>query len=305
MSVLELVESVKQMTDRDWKVLRTIELAMRNHEWVPVDEIVRRSKFDSNEVLYRLKVLNRHKFVNRSTYGYRLSHKGYDGLALNAFIKRDLIKAIGNKLGVGKEGDVFTVLLSSNREAVLKFHKLGRTCFTRGKRYRPYLADKRHISWLYASRLTAEREFQVLNDLYPLVKVPEPIAQNRHAIIMGKWDGIELKRVDLRKLDIDIKGFFWDIVEEVKKMYNLGYIHGDLSEFNILVNEEGDFLIIDFPQAIKLGEDKVVLDILPGEFKMDTEYYLKRDIENLLRYFKKYGIRESVDEIYNYVVGKG
>ena len=60
MSVLELVESVKQMTDRDWKVLRTIELAMRNHEWVPVDEIVRRSKFDSNEVLYRYPLMVPH-----------------------------------------------------------------------------------------------------------------------------------------------------------------------------------------------------------------------------------------------------
>ncbi|HIQ39316.1 MAG TPA: serine/threonine protein kinase, partial [Methanothermococcus okinawensis] len=166
------------------------------------------------------------------------------------------------------------------------------------------LADKRHISWLYASRLTAEREFQVLNDLYPVVKVPEPIDQNRHAIIMGKWDGVELKRVDLTKLDIDIEKLFWDIVEEIKKMYHIGYVHGDLSEFNILINEEGDFLIIDFPQAIEVREGKVVLDMLPGEFKMDVEYYLKRDIGNVLRYFKKYGIRESVDEIYNYVVGK-
>ena len=302
--ILDLVESVKQMRDRDWKILRIIEISMRYHEWVPVDEIIKKSKLDSDEVLYRLKVLDRHKFVNRSTYGYRLSHKGYDGLALNTFIKRGLIKAIGNKLGVGKEGDVFTVLLTNNREAVLKFHKLGRTCFTRGKRYRLYLADKRHISWLYASRLTAEREFQVLNDLYPVVKVPEPIDQNRHAIIMGKWDGVELKRVDLTKLGVDIERLFWDIVEEIKKMYHIGYVHGDLSEFNILINEEGDFLIIDFPQAIEVREDKVVLDMLPGEFKMDIEYYLKRDIGNVLRYFKKYGIRESVDEIYNYVVGR-
>jgi RIO kinase 2 len=89
-------------------------------------------------------------------------------------------------------------------------------------------------------------------------------------------------------------------------MYELGYIHGDLSEFNILIDEDGNFLIIDFPQAIKIKDDdtKLKLDKLPGEFKVNTEYYLKRDLENILRYFKKYGINENLDTVYKYVVGK-
>jgi RIO kinase 2 len=223
---------------------------------------------------------------------------GYDALAVNAFVKKGILKAIGNKLGVGKEGDVYTVLLTDGREAVLKFHKHGRTCFTRGKRYREYLADKHHISWLYVSRLAAEREFEILNELFPTVKVPEPIEWNRHAIIMGKVSGEELKRIDLSKFmsSEEIRDLFWRIIEEVKKAYNIGYIHGDLSEFNILFDGE-DFVIIDWPQAISTCHPEV-------------EFYLKRDIWNVIRYFKRYKIDKidenvDVDKVFEYITGKG
>jgi RIO kinase 2 len=90
---------------------------------------------------------------------------------------------------------------------------------------------------------------------------------------------------------------------EVKKTYKLGIIHGDLSEFNILIDSEGDFVIIDWPQAIEVGK-KGKLDKLPfEEVEYDEEYYLKRDLENLLRYFKKYGIDKDIDKLYNYVIG--
>ncbi|MBA2847631.1 RIO kinase 2 [Methanococcus maripaludis] len=291
------------MEDNDWKLLKIIEISMKNHEWVPIQDLRRKTGFHEKEIVFRLGRLNKFKFTNKSNYGYRLSHWGYDALAMNAFIKKELIAGIGGKVGVGKEGDVYHVLLTNHREAVLKFHQLGRTCFSMGKRYREYLANKRHISWLYASRLTAAREFEVLNMLFPVVKVPEPIEQNRHAIIMGKLHGEELKRVNLHEINVDPEEFFWKLMAEVKKTYNLGIIHGDLSEFNILIDSEGDFVIIDWPQAIEVGK-KGKLDKLPfEEVEYDEEYYLKRDLENLLRYFKKYGIDKDMDKLYNYVIG--
>ncbi|WP_423792936.1 RIO1 family regulatory kinase/ATPase [Methanocaldococcus indicus] len=264
---------------------------MRRHEWVPLDVIVRRANMPEKDVLYRLKRLNKFEFVVRSTYGYAVSGMGYDALALNALYKKGILKAIGNKLGVGKEGDVYLVLLNDDREAVLKFHKHGKTCFTRSKRYRDYLADKHHISWLYVSRLSAEREYNILNELFPLVKVPEPIAWNRHAIILGKVEGEELKRIDLEKFltKDEIKKLFYDVVEEIKKAYDIGYIHGDLSEFNILYNGE-DFVIIDWPQAIE-------------KYHPEADFYLKRDIHNVCRYFKKYKIDIDENKIFKYVKG--
>ncbi|ACX73548.1 RIO-like kinase [Methanocaldococcus vulcanius M7] len=295
--IKKLIERLKEAQDDDFKILKIIEISMRHYEWVPLEEIVRKAKMPEKDVLYRLKRLNKFEFVVRSTYGYAVSMGGYDALAINAFVKKGILKAVGNKLGVGKEGDVYSVLLEDGREAVLKFHKHGRTCFTRGKRYREYIADKHHISWLYVSRLSAEREFEILNELFPIVKVPEPIHWNRHAIIMGKVVGEELKRIDLSKFMSrdEIKELFWKIIDEVKKAYELGYIHGDLSEFNILFDGE-DFVIIDWPQAV-------------SKFHPEAEFYLKRDIENVIRYFKKYKIDRDdenidTDKIFNYITGK-
>ncbi|WP_456419389.1 RIO1 family regulatory kinase/ATPase domain-containing protein [Methanocaldococcus infernus] len=287
--ITKLLKALKEAKDEDFKVLRVIELLMRYHEWVPLDEIVRKAKMPEKDVLYRLNRLSKFEFVVRSTYGYAVSMGGYDALAINALVKKGILKAIGNKLGVGKEGDVYNVLLNDDRVAVLKFHKHGRTCFTRGKRYRDYLADKHHISWLYVSRLSAEREFNILNELYPLVKVPEPIAWNRHAIIMGKVEGEELKRIDLSEIlsREEIEELFWKIIEEVKKAYKIGYIHGDLSEFNIIYNGE-DFVIIDWPQAVPT-------------YHPEARFYLKRDIENVVRYFKKYKVEKDVDELFKYI----
>jgi RIO kinase 2 len=120
---------------------------------------------------------------------------------------------------------------------------------------------------------------------------------------MGKLHGEELKRVNLLEINVDPEEFFWKLMAEVKKTYKLGIIHGDLSEFNILIDSEGDFVIIDWPQAIEVGK-KGKLDKLPfEEVEYDEEFYLKRDIENVVRYFKKYGIDKDIDKLYNYVIG--
>ncbi|MBP2144311.1 RIO kinase 2 [Methanococcus voltae] len=295
--------NIKDMEDLDWRILRIVEICLKNHEWVPIQEIVKKAKLNQNEVSYRISRLIHIKMLNSSQYGYRISHWGYDALALDTYSKKDLIVGMGGKVGVGKEGDVYNVLLPDNRNAVLKFHKHGRTCFTMGKRYRNYLADKRHISWLYSSRLAAEKEFEVLTALYPIVKVPEPIANNRHTILMGKMEGTDLKKANLRSLGLNPEELFDEIIEEVKKSYKLGYIHGDLSEFNILINSDGDFVIIDWPQVIEINDNKFKIEkISSKDVEYDVEYYLKRDIGNLLRYFKKYGLNKDLDTLYDYII---
>ncbi|RLI25579.1 serine/threonine protein kinase, partial [Candidatus Bathyarchaeota archaeon] len=81
-------------------------------------------------------------------------------------------------------------------------------------------------------------------------------------------------------------------IDEVRRIYlEAGLIHGDLSEYNIVVKEDGDFLIIDWPQFVKRGE--------PG-----FEFYLRRDLRNLLNFFrKKFGLKISLDDVINYVTG--
>ena len=62
---------------------------------------------------YRFKKLVRNKLVVRTTQpyeGFQIYFEGYDVLALNAFVKRKSISAIGDEVGVGKESVIFEAI---------------------------------------------------------------------------------------------------------------------------------------------------------------------------------------------------
>jgi RIO kinase 1 len=51
-----------------------------------------------------------------------------------------------------------------------------------------------------------------------------------------------------------------------------GLVHGDLSEFNVLVDEEGP-VIIDLPQAVDASSNNNAQAMLARDVKNMTEYY--------------------------------
>jgi RIO kinase 2 len=68
------------------------------------------------------------------------------------------------------------------------------------------------------------------------------------------------------------------------KVYSLGIIHSDLSEYNIFVSEEG-VEFIDWPQYVTLDH-------------LNAEELLRRDAFNVLTHFKrKYNIEKDLDEV--------
>ena len=61
-----------------------------------------------------LRGLMRQKLVhhdNQKYDGYRLTSLGYDFLALKALVNRGAVSAVGRQIGVGKESDVFEVII--------------------------------------------------------------------------------------------------------------------------------------------------------------------------------------------------
>ncbi len=79
------------------------------------------------------------------------------------------------------------------------------------------------------------------------------------------------------------------LIREVVKMLCAGIIHGDLSEYNILFDQDGP-VIIDFPQAVAAAQNN------------NAAMMLKRDVENLKTYFGQFDERILVtnyaDEIW-------
>lgn len=68
---------------------------------------------------------------------------GYDYLALRAFCARGSVAAVGRRVGVGKESDVYEVIDKNGRELILKLHRLGRVSFRAIKSKRDYMGARK------------------------------------------------------------------------------------------------------------------------------------------------------------------
>ncbi|MFB6254575.1 MAG: serine/threonine-protein kinase RIO2 [Halobacteriaceae archaeon] len=271
-----MVESVAremaELEDEDFYLLSGVEHGMRFSEWVKVGKITEFSRLNREEVEYRVDRTLDRGLIERNTIqytGYKLTTKGYDALALHTFVERETLRGFGAPLGVGKESDVFEV--QSYKPLALKFHREGYTNFREVMKEREYTADKEHTSWLYTARKAAEREFDILEALYPDVSVPRPIDHNRHAIVMEKMDGIELSKANI---DPDnVQPLLERILTEVMNAYEMGYVHADLSEYNIFVSDS-EVTVFDWPQGVSTEHNNA------------TEL-LQRDVQNIIDYFDR------------------
>ncbi len=295
MSIKSIVNAYNELDTFDLRVLRVIEIGHRKFEFVPFDIIVDWSGKSEELVGKSLKKLNALGMVirYRGNYtGYRLTFTGYDALALHTLAKRGIVEKLSpTPIGVGKESDVYAGDVIGGGKVVLKFHRLGRTSFRQIRRFRAWIGERRHITWLYESRLSAHTEYKALVLAYNAgLNVPRPITVNRHTVVMNYVNGAQLSEID--EID-DPEDTYWTIIEDVKRLFSdVGIVHGDLSEFNIMINiDDGKPYIIDWPQWIPRNAFGA-LDAL------------RRDINNVSRYFmRKFGLDLNVDEVYSYVVG--
>lgn len=287
------VQVFRKLEPEDFRVLLAIELGMSRHRYVPHNTIPRFAKLPPQEVDYRLPRLRKLRLIRRwlGPYtGYQLNMTGYDCLAINALVKANVLEAFGKPLGVGKEADVYDALTPGGQQVAVKFHRLGRTSFRQTRRKRGYVAQRQHISWLYQSRLAAQKEFEALKLVYPYgVSVPKPIQQNRHVVVMSMIEGAEL--VDYVQIP-EPQNVLNEVLSNVRKAYlEVEVIHADLSEFNIILQPDGHVLIIDWPQYVKRDHP-------------NADQLLRRDIRNVVRFFqRKLKTRTRLKEALAYVKG--
>ena len=67
-----------------------------------------------------------------------------------------------------------------------------------------------------------------------------------------------------------------------------GLVHGDISAYNVLIYK-------NIPYLIDLGQGVLIEHPNAIEF-------LKRDIRNVVNYFKKFGIRADEDKIFKNII---
>ncbi|RLM47587.1 serine/threonine protein phosphatase [Haloarcula sp. Atlit-47R] len=270
--VQNVASVMAELEPEDFHLLSGVEQGMRFSEYVAREKLTEFSRLTSEDVDYRLDRCADRGLVERKTIqyeGFKLTFEGYDTLALHTFAERDTIEGVGSPLGVGKESDVYEA--QSYKPVALKYHREGYTNFREVMKEREYTADRDHVSWLYTARKAAEREYDALETLYPNVAVPQPIDTNRHAIVMEKIDGVELSRT---KLETEQVLPILDLVlEEMQTAYREGYVHADMSEYNVFVTNQG-VVVFDWPQAVPTDHE-------------NARELLTRDVENIVSYFER------------------
>jgi len=272
-----VLNALKNLTDKDHRILMAIEHGMSKHEYVPVRFISNFTGFTEEFVLSRLKYIRSFKLVKRTSVpyvGYILTYNGYDYLALKALRKQQVLMAIALRpLGIGKEADVYEGLTYSEERVAVKFHRIGRTSFRQTRRYRTFVGDRKHISWLYQSRLAATKEFEALVMSFPKgISCPRPISHNRHVVVTSVINGTLLKEAPPLE---DPERVLNTILENIRKLWlDVEIVHGDLSEYNIMITEEEKILIIDWPQWVP-------------RYHPSAPMLLKRDVENIAKFFRR------------------
>lgn len=284
------------MDNNDFKTLFLIEKFMRYYGFVPLEVLENKSNIPSNQIKKSIeKLLDLGLIISEASpfYGYQLTFNGLDILSLRFYFNKKIITDIGDKINSGKESDIYNAKLISEKNAIIKFHKEGRTSFKAIRRKRSF-EFKKWNSWIELSKKVSNREFLTLSNLWKKgALVPEPIYVNRHSIIMEKIDGLELYKVKELSEEM-VKNILDDVIATLRIAYKeVGIIHGDLSPYNILISnsENPRGYIIDWPQFIDVKNKY-------------AESILRKELEYLASYFyKRFGIEVSVDNLMDSIKG--
>lgn len=142
-----------------------------------------------------------------------------------------------------------------------------------------------------------KKEFRNLKLSYEAgISVPEPYYFRKNVLLMDYIGGDEGNPAPLLKTVIlnNPKKIFNQAVLGMKKLYSIGLVHGDFSEYNLLVKEVNNsqkLFIIDLGQAVLLDHPM-------------AKEFLERDVNNLIRFFSEFGIKAEKDKIMKSITSK-
>lgn len=292
---MNIGEVYAQLTFEDFAVLKAIETGQkRGREDVPIDLIERTTRIHEEKLDTLLRKLRELKLVKKTQVSgikaFSLTWLGRDMIALKELVNRGILEAIDGKIGVGKESEIHLGLAPGNVKVAVKLLRIGRSSFRRASLVREWAISPGY-SWYKMALVAAEREYSALKELYRLrTRVPAPLGYNRHVVVIEYIKGVPL----YTRPPLENPGTVLDeILETLKKAYReVGIIHGDLSEYNILISEEDETpFIIDWPQFVYKDH--------PNAHEL-----LKRDVAYVVKFFKKvYGIERDPVTVFNELIG--
>jgi RIO kinase 1 len=197
------------------------------------------------------------------------------------------LSGLESPINIGKESNVFTALTKEGKKIIVKIYRLETCDFNLMYDYIKY--DPRYLNLKDKKRKVifawVQREYRnLMNAREAQVSVPIPVTFSNNVLVLefvGKNGIIAPMLKD--SIPKNKKKFLDKVVDNIKKLYQAGIVHADLSAFNILnFNEIPVF--IDMSQATLIRHPR-------------AEEFLVRDIKNICAFFKKIGLKVDEERI--------
>ena len=196
---------------------------------------------------------------------------------LQPLIDDGVIDAVMRPLKSGKEAAVFVVRAGDEIRCAKVYKDMAQRSFQQRVQYqegrkvrgsREARAIGKASKYGRKQQETAWKNTEV-DALYQLcdagVRVPEPFGYFHGVLVMElvvDADGHSAPRLGEVELSaLQARGFHRFLIHQVQKMLCIGLIHGDLSEYNVLVAPDGP-VIIDFPQVVSAAGNNAARTML-------------------------------------------
>jgi RIO kinase 1 len=210
--------------------------------------------------------------------------------ALYKLVQDGHVDAFGGPMSTGKEANVY-LAAGPDREVAVKVYRINASDF---RQMREYLdgdprfegigSDKKKVVLAWT-----KKEFANLRRAMAAgVRVPVPIAVERNVLVMeflGE-DGQRARR--LSEVTVENPRTAYEVVREyMRRLYDAGLVHGDLSEYNVVVSDS-ELCLLDLGQAVTVHHP-------------NSRDFLERDCYNVASFFTRQGYEVDPDDLLEFV----
>jgi len=210
--------------------------------------------------------------------------------ALYKLVQDGHIDAFGGPISTGKEANVYTALAGDQTVAV-KIYRINASDFRDmgeymegDPRFESIGGDKKSIvlAWVRAEFANLDRARRAG------VRVPTPVAVERNVLVMEYIGSAEGRARRLGEVTVENPDTAYEVLREyIRRLYDAGLVHGDLSEYNVVV-EASQLYVIDLGQAVTVHHP-------------NSDEFLERDCRNVANFFHRQGVDTSPDQLLAYV----
>ncbi len=225
---------------------------------------------------------------------FKTEHSVFDDFTnrtLFKLISQDHFEGLQSPISVGKESNIFSALTKEGKKVIVKIYRL-ETCDFR--RMYSYIRDDPRFSGLGNKRRDVifawcQREYRnLLRAREANLNAPLPIAFLNNVLVMEFIGDKEVAPKLKDYIPEKKKKFFDMIINDIRKLYKAGFVHADLSQFNIL-NYKDSNVTIDWSHCTPTKNP-------------NSKELLERDVRNICNFFKKIGLKVNEEKVLKKII---